>query len=332
MEPLGRIEIAVGEEKVALFVHMYRMMRRIRRFEEVVGDLVAAGEAKCPCHLYIGQEAIAVGVCTALEPEDTIWGNHRSHGHYLAKGGDMHAMMAEILGRQSGCAGGRGGSMHLVAKEVGILGTVPIVAGTIPLAVGAALAYKLQRKPHVAVAFFGDGATEEGHFFESVNLAALYRLPVMFVLENNLYASHMHLSGRRPLDNLDQIGGLFGIPGIRLDGNDVVAVYRAAVEAAGRARRGQGPSLLECRTYRWRGHVGHRWDEDVGVKRRDELQEWLGRCPLARLRGSLLEWGVSEGLLNALDEEVEKEVESALDFARRSPLPAPETVGEYVYI
>jgi pyruvate dehydrogenase E1 component alpha subunit len=215
---------------------------------------------------------------------------------------------------------------------VGILGTVPIVAGTIPLAVGAALAYKLQRKPHVAVAFFGDGATEEGHFFESVNLAALYRLPVMFVLENNLYASHMRLSERRPLDNLDQIGGLFGIPGIRLDGNDVVAVYRAAVEAAGRARRGQGPSLLECRTYRWRGHVGHRWDEDVGVKRRDELQEWLGRCPLARLRGSLLEWGVSEGLLNALDEEVEKEVESALDFARCSPLPAPETVGDYVYI
>jgi len=332
MEPLGRMQIGVGEEKVGLFVHMYRMMRRIRRFEEVVGDLVAAGEAKCPCHLYIGQEAIAVGVCTALEPEDTIWGNHRSHGHYLAKGGDMHAMMAEILGRQSGCAGGRGGSMHLVAKEVGILGTVPIVAGTIPLAVGAALAYKLQRKPHVAVAFFGDGATEEGHFFESVNLAALYRLPVMFVLENNLYASHMHLSGRRPLDNLDQIGGLFGIPGIRLDGNDVVAVYRAAVEAAGRARRGQGPSLLECRTYRWRGHVGHRWDEDVGVKRRDELQEWLERCPLARLRRSLVEGGVSEGLLNALDEEVEKEVESALDFARRSPLPAPETVGEYVYI
>jgi len=332
MEPLGRMQIGVGEEKVGLFVHMYRMMRRIRRFEEVVGDLVAAGEAKCPCHLYIGQEAIAVGVCTALEPEDTIWGNHRSHGHYLAKGGDMHAMMAEILGRQSGCAGGRGGSMHLVAKEVGILGTVPIVAGTIPLAVGAALAYKLQRKPHVAVAFFGDGATEEGHFFESVNLAALYRLPVMFVLENNLYASHMRLSERRPLDNLDQIGGLFGIPGIRLDGNDVVAVYRAAVEAAGRARRGQGPSLLECRTYRWRGHVGHRWDEDVGVKRRDELQEWLERCPLARLRGSLVEGGVSEGLLNALDEEVEKEVESALDFARRSPLPAPETVGEYVYI
>ena len=332
MEPLGRMQIGVGEEKVGLFVHMYRMMRRIRRFEEVVGDLVAAGEAKCPCHLYIGQEAIAVGVCTALEPEDTIWGNHRSHGHYLAKGGDMHAMMAEILGRQSGCAGGRGGSMHLVAKEVGILGTVPIVAGTIPLAVGAALAYKLQRKPHVAVAFFGDGATEEGHFFESVNLAALYRLPVMFVLENNLYASHMRLSERRPLDNLDQIGGLFGIPGIRVDGNDVVAVYEAAVEAAARARRGEGPSLLECRTYRWRGHVGHRWDEDVGVKRRDELQEWLGRCPLARLRGSLLEWGVSEGLLNALDEEVEKEVESALDFARRSPLPAPETVGEYVYI
>ncbi|HPP53216.1 MAG TPA: thiamine pyrophosphate-dependent enzyme, partial [Thermoguttaceae bacterium] len=181
-------------------------------------------------------------------------------------------------------------------------------------------------------AFFGDGATEEGHFFESVNLAALYRLPVIFVLENNLYASHMHLSERRPLDNLDQIGGLFGIPSIRLDGNDVLAVYRAAVEAASRARTGQGPSLLECRTYRWRGHVGHRWDEDVGVKRRDELQEWLDRCPLARFRRSLLKWGVSEDQLNALEEEVEKEVESALQFARQSPLPGPETVGEYVYV
>ncbi|HOM16620.1 MAG TPA: thiamine pyrophosphate-dependent dehydrogenase E1 component subunit alpha, partial [Thermoguttaceae bacterium] len=252
MEQQERVPGCPSEKETVLFIHMYRMMRRIRRFEEVAADLVAAGEVKCPCHLYIGQEAIAVGVCAALEPEDTIWGNHRSHGHYLAKGGDLHAMMAEILGRETGCAGGRGGSMHLVAKEVGILGTVPIVAGTIPLAVGAGLAYKLQGKRHVAAAFFGDGATEEGHFFESVNLAALYRLPVIFVLENNLYASHMHLSERRPLDNLDQIGGLFGIPSIRLDGNDVLAVYRAAVEAASRARTGQGPSLLECRTYRWR--------------------------------------------------------------------------------
>ncbi len=320
------------EEKTALLIHMYRTMRRIRRFEEVVADLVAAGEAKCPCHLYIGQEAIAVGVCAALKPEDTIWGNHRSHGHYLAKGGDMQAMMAEILGRQTGCAGGRGGSMHLVAKQAGILGTVPIVAGTIPLAVGAALAYKLQGKRQVAVAFLGDGATEEGHFFESVNLAALYRLPLILVIENNLYASHLHLSQRRPLDNLDQIGALFGIPGVRVDGNDVVTVYRTAVEAVDRARTGQGASLLECRTYRWRGHVGHRWDEDVGVKRRDELQEWLQRCPIERLRRSLLlELGISEELLNALDEEVEKEVESALHFARQSPFPAPETVGEYVY-
>lgn len=324
--------LCLCKEELGLFVQMYRTMRRIRRFEEVVADLVAKGEVRCPCHLYIGQEAIATAVCAALEREDTIWGNHRSHGHYLAKGGNMQAMMAEIFGRASGCAGGLGGSMHLVAKEVGILGTVPIVAGTIPLAVGAGLAYKLQGKPQVAAVFFGDGATEEGHFFESVNLAALYRLPVVFVLENNLYASHMHLSERRPGDCLNQVGALFGIPGLRLNGNDVTAVYRAAVEAVRRARAGDGPSLLECRTYRWRGHVGHRWDEDVGVKRKDELQEWLIRCPLARLRASLLQRGIAEEYLNGLDEEVEKEVESALTLARESPLPAPETMAEYVYV
>ena len=174
--------------------------------EEAVARMVESGEARCPCHFYIGQEAIAAGVCAALDRCRHGMGGHRSHGHYLAKGGSLAAMFAEILGKETGCSGGRGGSMHLMAPEHGILGTVPIVAATVPLAVGAAMAYKMRQEQRVAVAFFGDGTFEEGHVHESLNLAALYRLPVVFVCENNLYASHMHWSQRRVADNLHQAG------------------------------------------------------------------------------------------------------------------------------
>ena len=190
----------------------YRLMLLIRAAEERIGEWVESGEARCPCHLYIGQEAVAVGVCTAMDEGDTVWGNHRSHGHYLARSASLTGLFAEILGKSTGCAHGRGGSMHLIAREKGILGTVPIVAATIPLAVGAGLAAKLRRDGGVSVAFFGDGATEEGHFHESLNLAALYRLPVIFVCENNLYASHLHWSERRPAANLHQVGSLYHVP------------------------------------------------------------------------------------------------------------------------
>src|SRR5207237_8695910 len=192
---------------------------------------------------YIGQEAIAAGVCAALEIRDYAWGGHRSHGHYLAKGGNLRAMMAELFGKATGCSGGRGGSMHLVAPEVGILGTVPLVAATIPLAVGAALASKLRDDRRVSVAFFGDGALEEGHFHESMNLAALYRLPVIFVCENNFYASHMSLAERRAEDNITKSGDAHGIPGVVIDGNDVAAVYESARQAVACARQGEGPTL-----------------------------------------------------------------------------------------
>jgi len=310
---------------------MHTSMLRIRLFEERVADLVERGEVKCPCHLYIGEEAIAVGVCAALERKDYVWGGHRSHGHYLAKGGDAEAMMAEIFGRISGCARGRGGSMHLLACDAGILGTVPIVAATIPIAVGAGLAAKLRKSGEVSVSFFGDGATEEGHFHESVNMAALYKLPVVFVCENNLYSSHMHISERRPLDNLDRIGELYGIPGQRMDGNDVEAVHRAAIAAVTRARGGEGPSLLECRTYRWRGHVGPSWDMDVGVKRKNELQEWLPRDPLARTRKNLLEKGVRESELGRVEEKVRAEIDETVRKAREAPLPDKSELMEHVF-
>ena len=306
-------------------------MVRIRLFEERVAELVEAGEIQTPCHLYIGQEAIAAGVCAALESRDYVWGGHRSHGHYLAKGGDLRSMLAELFGKATGCSGGRGGSMHLVAPEVGILGTVPLVAATIPLAVGAGMAAKLRRDGRVSVAFFGDGATEEGQFHESLNFAALYRLPTIFVCENNFYASHMQLLERRVVDNIVTTADVAGATGCRLDGNDVEVVYAEALEAVTRARAGGGPTLLECRTYRWRGHVGSSMDMDVGVKRKDELHEWLPRDPVAGARGRLLEAGLDAEECRAIEREAADEVATAVAFARESPFPDEGDMKRHIW-
>ncbi len=314
------------EQPLAWLQRQWTTMVRIRRAEEAVAALVESGEARCPCHLYIGQEAIAAGVCSALERTDTIWGGHRSHGHYLAKGGPLAAMFAEILGKETGCSGGRGGSMHLFAAGQGILGTVPIVAGTVPLAVGAAMAYKMRGEAHAAVAFFGDGCVEEGHVHESMNLAALYRLPVVFVCENNLYSSHMHWSERRLADHLHRAGEFHSVPGERVDGNDVEAVFAAASAAVSRARAGEGPSFLECRTFRWRGHVGASMDLDVGVKRRGELEEWMQKDPIARLEVRLRACGA------VLDERpIREEMQDALEAARQAPFPAAGRFVEHVF-
>lgn len=322
------------------WLERWRSMFLIRSAEEAIAQLVSSGEARCPCHLYIGQEAVAAGVCAALGPEDSVWGGHRSHGHYLAKGGNLEALFAEILGRTTGCSGGRGGSMHLLAEEHGILGTVPIVAATIPLAAGAALAYKMRREPRVAVAFFGDGTLEEGHTHETLNLAALYRLPLVFVCENNLYASHLHWTERRRADNLDQAGAFHSVPGVRVDGNDVGEVYRAAAQAAERARSGGGPTLLECRTFRWRGHVGSSFDLDVGLQRRGELTEWLLQDPIARCEeqlaglgpGSLQQPALFTGeQLDGERETVRLRIARALEAARAAPEPAEARVLEHVW-
>lgn len=312
-------------------MRLYQSMLRIRRFEERLAELVEAREIGTPCHLYIGQEAIAAGVCAALDREDFVWGGHRSHGHYLAKGGDMRAMLAEILGKEAGCSRGRGGSMHLFAKEIGILGTVPLVAATIPLAVGSALASKLRGEGAVSACFFGDGATEEGHSHESMNLAAQQRLPVLFVCENNFYASHMSLLERRAADNIRLAAEAHGLEGVSVDGNDAEAVHAAASAAVARARGGGGPTLLECRTYRWRGHVGHDWNYDVGVRRRDELKEWLPKDPVALARRRALEQGVPEAELDRIAAAVEAEVEDAVRFARESPYPAESTLADHLF-
>jgi len=314
-----------------LLTAMYTSMIRIRLAEERIAELVEGGEVRCPCHLYIGQEGIATGVCSALATDDYVWGGHRSHGHYLAKGGDLDSMFGEILGKVTGCSRGRGGSMHLFAPAQGILGTVPLVAATIPLAAGSALASKLRRDGRVSVSFFGDGALEEGHAHESLNLAALYKLPVVFVCENNFYASHMPLLERRAADNIVETAAAHGMPGERIDGNDVVAVRAAAERAVARARAGLGPTLLECLTYRWRGHVGPSWDIDVGVTRKDELAEWRPRDPIARLKTLLLARRASGDALAALDEGAAAEIERAVALAREAPFPSEEELTEHVY-
>lgn len=314
-------------------IAMYRTMLQIRLFEEKAADLIVAGEISCPMHLYIGQEAVATGVCAALKKNDYIWGNHRSHGHYLAKGGDMNALMAELFCKQDGCAQGRGGSMHIFDGNVGVLGTVPMVAATIPIAVGAALSANMRHTNQVSAAFFGDGATEEGVFHESLNFAALYKLPVIFVCENNLYSSHLPLSARRAVEELCLHAVPYGIPGIRVDGNDVLKVYDAAMQAVTRAKRGEGPTLIECMTYRWRGHVGPRFDLDRGIRTKEEVEAWVKRCPINHLRQYLINAGYAyQSELDVIKKEVEGEVEAAISFAHCSPYPDPNDVNKHVFV
>lgn len=317
--------------EVGLATRLYRSMVRIREFEERVAALLEKNEIQCPTHLCTGQEAIAAGICEALEPSDYVLGNHRSHGHYLAKGGDMSKLMAELYGKATGCSSGRGGSMHLIAREAGLLGTVPIVSATVPMAVGAGVAAQQRGESRVSVGFFGDGSMEEGTVHESLNLAALMKAPVLFVCENNLYSSHMHISERRAKDNLVQSAEAQGMPGVVLDGNDAFAMFDAAVEAVSRARSGQGPTFMECRTYRWRGHVGPSWDTDVGLMRRDELHQWLPLDPIKRAKEWLQSHGVAEATLTRTELDARQEVESAVQFASRSPYPDPRTLLDHVF-
>ncbi len=312
-------------------LRLYRVMATIRTFEEVVADLVEAGEVRTPCHFCIGQEAVPAGVCAVLSDDDYVWGAHRSHGHYLAKGGGIQELMSEILCRADGCSGGRGGSMHACDPSIGMMGSVPIVAATIPVAVGAGLAAKLRGSEQVSVSFFGDGATEEGHFHESLNLAAIGQLPVIFVCENNRYASHMGTFERRAKDAIPEFGESHGIPSRRLDGNDVQAVLAATEEAVARARAGAGPTLLEFQTFRWRGHVGPAWDMDVGVKRKDELKDWLKRDPIQRCAQRLQEQGTNAKELEATAREIRAEIEATVVRARDLASPVPSTLANHVY-
>jgi TPP-dependent pyruvate/acetoin dehydrogenase alpha subunit len=311
---------------------LYRQMLRIRIIEEWIADHYAEEEMRCPVHLSIGQEAVAVGVCAMLRRADKVVSNHRAHAHYLAKGGDLHAMMAEIYGKAAGTCGGRGGSMHLFDNEAGLLLSLPIVGSSIPIGVGAALAFRQERRDNVAVAFFGDGAIEEGAFHESANFAVLKSLPVLFVCENNLFSVYTRLDERQPRRPITDLAKAHAMPVVHGDGNDAIEVARLTAEAVASARRGQGPTFLLFDTYRWREHCGPDYDDDIGYRTPEEAAEWRELCPVTRLHQELVAGGtLTEEANAALIAEIEAEIAAAIAFAKTAPFPEPTTAMDHVY-
>ncbi len=318
-----------------LLDYLYRTMVRIRFCEESFVEPIMKGEVRCPCHLYSGQEAIAAGICASLNDDDYVLGNHRSHGHYLAKGGGMAEMVAEIYGCETGCSRGRGGSMHLIDPEHGMLGAAPIVAGTISLAMGAALASSIRQDNRVTISFFGDGATGEGVLYECLNFAGLKKLPMVFVCENNFYATHMPVRDCRVENNIYKIGEPFCIPSFEVDGNDVLQVFEIGKAAIEQCRKGMGPVLIECQTYRFRGHVGpddNIQGEHTDIRPRAEVESWLQKDPISRFEDYLLTNElVDKKTLEDINREGEAEVAAAHSFARYSPLPDGKDLANYVF-
>jgi pyruvate dehydrogenase E1 component alpha subunit len=316
-----------------VLIELYRKMLLIRRFEEKIVEVYPVQDMKTPVHLYIGEEAIAAGVCANLAREDYIFTNHRSHGHCLAKGVDPKLLYAEFYGRITGCCKGKGGSMHPAVPEYGILGSSAIVAGGIPIAVGAALASKMKQDGKISVAFFGDGAVDEGTFHESLNFAALKRLPVVFVCENNLYATSSHQAVRHSQLNIAKKADGYGMPGEQIDGNNVLEVYTAARRAVNRARKGEGPTLIECKTYRWKGHVGPETDYQKGIRPKHELDEWMKKCPIKTYKEFLTENRIwTESVSQDMIRKIDAELEAALRFAKESPFPEKEELFNDVYM
>lgn len=307
-------------------------MTRIRRVQLAIESRYLENEMKTPVHLCIGQEAVAVGVCANLKKNDYINSNHRGHGHYLAKGGNLNALIAELYGRESGCSKGRGGSMHLVDTAVGHLGSSSIVGGGISIGTGMALAIKMQKKKNVSVIFFGDGAADEGVLYESINFAVLKKLPVIFILENNQYSVCSHVATRQASDNV-----FHAMPSDRLmtkivNGNHVLDVYNAAHKAIDRARAGLGPSFIECRTYRIRGHAGTEAQDMAGYRPLEEIEYWKKLCPIALFQKKLLKSNmVTLNEINKMEKKIDKQIQDAFAFALKAPNPAPETLGLYLF-
>jgi 2-oxoisovalerate dehydrogenase E1 component len=314
----------------ALGLRLYRTMVRIRRCEEQLARAHQRGLVHGACHTYVGQEAIAAGVCEHLRTEDVVFSTHRGHGHALAKGVSPFELIAELFGRAEGCSRGRGGSMHLFAPEVGLLGTSGIVGPCILQAAGAGYSFRLLQTDRVAVAFFGDGAVNNGAFHEGLNLAAIWKLPVLFVCENNQFATEVPFAYSAGNPDVAARGAVYGMPGVAVDGNDVLAVHAAAGEAARRARNGNGPTLLECKTYRTRPHAEGMGD--FGYRTRDEVEAWKARCPIRRLRDRLLaDRLTTEAELDGIEAEVRQEVEDAYRRAEKSPWPPAADAATHVY-
>jgi len=308
---------------------MYKRMLEIRFFEEKVFELYGQNLVPGTIHLYLGEEAVAVGVCNAIRKDDYITSTHRGHGHCIAKGAELKRTMAEILGKKTGYCKGKGGSMHIADFSIGMLGATAVVGAGIPIAVGAGLSVKLRRTDQVVACFFGEGASNQGTFHESINMASIWKLPVIFVCENNLYAMGTRQSTVMAIENVADRAVAYGIPGVVVDGNDVSAVYEAAQRAVERARKGEGPTLIECKTYR---HKGHSRVDPAKYRPKEEVEEWLAKDPIKRFKEKLLQTNtLTEPEIQQIEKEVSAEIEEAVKFAMESPYPAPEEALEDVY-
>ena len=312
---------------------LYRSMLRIRLVEEALAELYKEQEMRTPTHFSIGQEAVAAGVCTALTRQDVVYSGHRSHAHFLAKGGSLDGLVNELYGKEAGTSRGRGGSVHLTQRESGFIASSAILGQTIATAVGSALALSMDSLPNVAVCFFGDGAVDEGVFTESLNFASVHRLPVIFICENNLYSTQTPAEFRRPKDVLiTERAGIFGVRSVQVDGNDAVAVYEAANEARSLCTAGRGPVLIECLTYRWREHVGPYEDHELGYRTKEELDSWKKRDPIKALGESLMTTGTcSQEQVDGWMTSIHVEIDAAIGRAKSNPFPAPSSLFDDVY-
>jgi len=326
LEATAYIKKQYTKDNIDAVKRLYGKVALIRKTEERIAEVYPTDKIKSPVHLSIGQEAISVGVCDALDRNDVVSGTYRGHAMYLAKGGDLKAMMAELYGKSTGCASGRGGSMHMISSEENILGTSAIVGTTIPLGVGYSMALKKQKKPGIVAIFMGDGATEEGVFYESINFAALHKLPVLFVCENNSYAIYTNIKKRWSSPKIcDRVAG-FGIPTHRIENGDIFAIRDHVAEVKALIEKGNGPYFLECLTYRWTEHVGPNEDFNLGYRTRDEMIFWKENDQFERL-GRLL----PADLRKAIDQEIDQKIEAALQFAEESPFPDHKELFDNVY-
>jgi TPP-dependent pyruvate/acetoin dehydrogenase alpha subunit len=317
-----------------LLISLHHGLLKVRLTEELLAERYKQQEMRTPTHFGIGQEAVAVGVCHALRPDDVVYSHHRCHNHFLAKGGSIYELAAELYGRADGCSGGRGGSVHITAPEVGFIATSAILGETTACAVGSALAFKMDKTDRVAVTFFGEGAMDEGSFYESANFASLKKLPVLFICENNLYATESPLQQRQPAgtDLCERVRS-FKIEASRIDGNDVREVFRTTDTLLKKLRAGTGPFFLECMTYRWREHVGPHFDHELNrnYRTREEVEAWMEQCPLKRSSERLARLGIATSAeLESWHAATKADVEGAIEKARGAPWPEVSTLFDHV--
>lgn len=318
-------------EKKIVDLELFKSIYRIRKVESKIASLYPEWDMRCPVHLSIGQEAIAVGVCQNLKRKDKIISTHRCHAHYLAKGGNLKKMIAEIYGKKTGCAEGLGGSMHLQDKSAGVVMSIPIVASPIPIGAGIAMhsLYLKKKEKFITVIFFGEGATEEGIFHETINFAALNNLPILFVCENNFYSVYTHLRDRQPKNrDLKKIFEAHGLQGFKLDGNDVNKVSSISKKAITQIRKTSKPSFIEFKTYRWLEHCGPFWDDNLNYRSKGELKKWIKYCPLDKIKKKILKAYSAEQIFK-VEFKIDKEIEIAFKFAKKSPFPSKSSLKKF---